>query len=95
MANIKSAKKRIKQSANNRLRNSSLRSRTVTFLKKARNAIESSKQNSTLIDAAKSAVKSAMSHIDKMVPKGIFHKNKAARLKSRLNAKLKKLVLGA
>lgn len=95
MANIQSAKKRIKQTAKNRLRNSSLRSRTVTFLKKARNAIESSQADNSLLENAKTAVKSAMSHIDRMVPKGIFHKNKAARLKSRLNAKLKKVVLGA
>jgi len=94
VANIQSAKKRIKQTAHHRLRNSSLRSRTVTFLKKARNAIESSQTDNNLLETAKSAVKTAMSHIDKMVPKGIFHRNKAARLKSRLNAKLKKVVQG-
>lgn len=95
MANIKSAKKRIKQTAKNRLRNLSLRSRTLTFLKKARNSIELSQTDSNLLETAKTAVKVAMSHIDRMVPKGIFQKNKAARLKSRLNAKLKKVVLGA
>ncbi len=95
MANIQSAKKRIRQTAKNRLRNSSLRSRTVTFLKKARAAIESCKGDNKLLEEAKTAVKTAMRHIDKMVPKGIFHKNKAARLKSRLNAKLKKVALGA
>ena len=94
MANIQSAKKRIKQTAKHRLRNSSLRSRTVTFLKKARQAIDLSQSDKNLLDTAKSAVTTAMSHIDRMVPKGIFHKNKAARLKSRLNAKLKKVVLG-
>jgi small subunit ribosomal protein S20 len=95
VANIQSAKKRIKQTAKSRLRNSSLRSKTVTFLKKARQSIESSQKDSNLLETAKETVKLAISHIDRMVPKGIFHKNKAARLKSRLNAKLKKVVLGA
>jgi small subunit ribosomal protein S20 len=33
--------------------------------------------------------------IDSVADKGIFHKNKAARLKSRLNAKVKALALSA
>ncbi len=89
MANIASAKKRTRQIIKRSARNTTLRSRAYTFLKKARNAIASGAQ-----DAAKTAVKEAFSQIDKMVPKGIFHKNKAARIKSRLNASLKKLVVG-
>jgi len=88
MANIASAKKRAKQSIVNQTRNTALRSRVYTYLKKARKAITLGAK-----DDATSAVKDAFSQIDKMVPKGIFHKNKAARLKSRLNASLKKLVL--
>jgi small subunit ribosomal protein S20 len=89
MANIASAKKRTKQTIKRSARNTNLRSRAYTYLKKARKAIFAGVQ-----EEAKSAVKEAFSHIDKMVPKGIFPKNKASRLKSRLNASLKKLVVG-
>lgn len=86
MANIKSAKKRAKQEIVRNLRNNMLRSRASTFIKKARKAIQSGKQ-----EEAQVAVSQAFKEIDRMVPKGIFHKNKAARLKSRLHANLKKL----
>ena len=42
-------------------------------------------------DAANTALTDAMPLIDKMVTKGIMHKNKAARHKSRLNKKVKAL----
>ncbi|HVV69839.1 MAG TPA: 30S ribosomal protein S20 [Gammaproteobacteria bacterium] len=90
MANIASAKKRAKQTIKRQARNTNLRSRVYTYLKKARKAIASGVKSE-----AETAVKSAFSQIDKMVPKGIFHKNKAGRLKSRLNASLKKLVLSS
>jgi len=89
MANIASAKKRTIQIIKRSARNASLRSRAYTYLKRARKAISSGAQ-----EEAKTAVREAFSQIDRMVPKGIFHKNKAARLKSRLNASLKKLVVG-
>ena len=41
--------------------------------------------------AAAEALESAMPVIDKMVSKGIMHKNKAARHKSRLNKRVKAL----
>lgn len=88
MANIQSAKKRAKQAIVRRAHNMSLRSRVYTQLKKARKAIQSGVK-----DEAQAAVKATFSVVDRMIPKGIFHKNKAARLKSRLNARLKKLVL--
>lgn len=88
MPNIVSAKKRVLQSEKHRIRNVSLRSGALTYLKKARKAIASG-----VVTDAQVAVKEAFSKIDKMVPKGVFHKNKAARLKSRLNAALKKKVL--
>lgn len=88
MANIASAKKRAIQTVKRQTRNTALRSRAYTSLKKARKAIESGENAE-----AQTAVKEAFSQIDRMVPKGIFHKNKAGRLKSRLNAALKKKVL--
>jgi small subunit ribosomal protein S20 len=42
-------------------------------------------------DAANTALTDALPLIDKMVTKGIMHKNKAARHKSRLNKKVKAL----
>ena len=42
-------------------------------------------------EEAKSAYDSAVPVIDRMADKGILHKNKAARHKSRLNAKVKAL----
>ena len=90
MANIKSAKKRARQVVKQNLHNSALRSSTYTAIKKARKAIVAGAK-----PEAAEAVKKAMSQIDKMVPKGIFNKNKAARLKSRLNASLKKLATAA
>lgn len=84
MANIKSAKKRVLQIERNRLRNQALRSRAYTFLKKARKMLTSGSA-----EEAKVACQHAFSAIDRMVPKGIFSRNKAARLKSRLHQKLK------
>lgn len=88
MANIASAKKRAKQTIVRRARNMSLRSRVYTQIKKARKAIQAGEK-----EQAQAAVKASFSEIDRMVPKGVFHKNKAARLKSHLNTRLKKLVL--
>lgn len=57
-----------------------------TYIKRVNAAIESGSQAS-----AGEALASAIPVIDGMVSKGIMHKNKAARHKSRLNAKIKAL----
>ena len=44
-------------------------------------------------EAAKAAYQAAVPVIDRMADKGIIHKNKAARHKSRLNAQVKALVV--
>jgi len=71
-----------------------LKSSVYTFIKRARNAVDAcvkaGKADEKLVDAAKAAVKEAMCRIDRMVPKGIFKASKANRLKSNLNASLKK-----
>lgn len=79
MANIKSAKKRIKQNERNRLRNVSVRSRMKTFMKKALEAIAAK-------DTEKLGVTlpQALSEIDRAASKGVIHKNSAARKKSML-----------
>ncbi len=80
MANIASAKKRARQAEKQRLQNASQRSILRTHIKKVTNAIEANDK-----EAAQSAYKVAAPVIDAMVSKGIIHKNKAARHKSRLN----------
>jgi small subunit ribosomal protein S20 len=52
-----------------------------TYLKKVRAAIDTKNY-----DEAQTALTAAAPFVDKMVTKGIMHKNKAARVKSRLNA---------
>ena len=86
MANIKSAKKRVKTSEKSRVRNVELRSRLRTMVKKVVNAIEGGKKEEATV-----AYTEATPLIDGAVNKGLIHKNKAARHKSRLNTKIKAL----
>lgn len=86
MANTRQAKKRTIQSKKHREHNFSLRSMYRTYIKKVQQAILDGKQT-----AALEAYKIAVPVIDKMVSKGIIHKNKAARHKSRLTAMIKKM----
>lgn len=86
MANIQSAKKRARQAEKHRKLNASQRSMMRTYMKKVINALESSD-----LETAKTAYKEAVPMIDKMAGKGLIHKNKAARHKSRLNAHIKAL----
>ncbi len=90
MANSPQAKKRARQAENNRVRNSSQRSNLRTFIKKVLVAVKAGNK-----EQAVAAYKVAESVIDSAVTKGIIHKNKAARGKSRLNLKVKNLVLAA
>ena len=57
-----------------------------TYIKRVHGAVEANHA-----DAAGTALSQAMSIIDKMVTKGIMHKNQAARQKSRLNKRVKSL----
>jgi small subunit ribosomal protein S20 len=86
LANIKSAQKRARQSVKNRAHNMAMRSRMRTYLRKVIAAIESGDRA-----AAEASYREAMPVLDSMVTKGIVHKNKAARHKSRLNARIKSL----
>ncbi|MET0290770.1 MAG: 30S ribosomal protein S20 [Steroidobacteraceae bacterium] len=82
MANTKSAEKAAKQAEKHRVRNVALRSRMRTAIRKV---------NDALAGADKAAVAPAYAAsvpaIDAMVTKGLIHRNKAARHKSRLAAK--------
>jgi small subunit ribosomal protein S20 len=74
MANIKSAKKRIRQSEQRRARNKGVRSRLRTSVKKFRSA-----------EAGKGeTLHTTYSEIDVARKKGAIHRNAAARYKSRL-----------
>ncbi|HHH38314.1 MAG TPA: 30S ribosomal protein S20, partial [Sedimenticola sp.] len=62
----------------------SRRSMMRTYIKKVVRAIEAGEK-----EAAVEAYKAAVPIIDRMANKGLIHKNKAARHKSRLNAHIK------
>ncbi|PCM42742.1 30S ribosomal protein S20 [Marinobacter sp. ANT_B65] len=86
MANTPQAKKRARQNEKNRKHNTSLRSMTRTYMKKVQVQIESGNY-----EEAQAAFKAAQPIMDSMVNKGIFAKNKVARQKSRMSAKIKAL----
>ena len=84
MANIRSARKRARQSEEQRQHNASLRSEFRTAVKNVRKAIEGGDK-----PAAQATLRDAFSTIDSIADKNIIHKNKAARHKSRLSAAIK------
>jgi small subunit ribosomal protein S20 len=86
VANIKSAKKRARQSERSRARNASERSMVRTSLKKVVNAIEAKDKAS-----AEAAYKAAVPLMDRYAARGLIHRNKAARHKSRLHAAIRAL----
>ena len=84
MANIKSAKKRIRQSQKARLHNASRRSMLRTYMKKVHTAVSANDQ-----DAANAAFKVVQPMLDRAADKRLFHKNKVARYKRRMHARIK------
>lgn len=80
MANSPSAGKRARQAEKRRAQNQSQRSSLRTAIKKVVKAVESQDR-----DAAAGAYRAAVPVLDRMAAKGIIHKNKAARHKSRLH----------
>ncbi|WP_028117996.1 30S ribosomal protein S20 [Ferrimonas senticii] len=84
MANIKSAKKRAIQAEKRRQHNASRRSMMRTFTKKVIAAIATGDK-----EVATAAFAAAQPILDRMATKGLIHKNKAARHKSRLAAQIK------
>ncbi|MDP6417693.1 MAG: 30S ribosomal protein S20 [Gammaproteobacteria bacterium] len=81
MANSLQARKRARQGEIRRRHNASFRSMVRTYIKKVDTAIEGGDHA-----AAAEAYNAAVPIIDRMADKGIIHKNKAARHKSRLNS---------
>lgn len=86
MANIASAKKRARQAEKRRTHNASLRSMVRTYIKRVVAAVEAGDHATAM-----AAFNTAQPVIDRIADKGIISKNKAARTKSRLNARVKTL----
>ncbi|MCF6768252.1 30S ribosomal protein S20 [Thiotrichales bacterium 19S11-10] len=86
MANSKQAAKRARQAEKNRKHNMARRSMMRTFLKKVIQAIEAKD-----VTKAKEEYTTLVPVLDRYATKGLIHKNKAARHKSRLNAKIRAL----
>ena len=82
MANIKSAKKRVKVNSAKNLRNKMFNSQLRTDIKKANAAIEEGTSDKAQV------VRVAVKRIDQAAAKGILHKKTAARKKSALDKKL-------
>jgi small subunit ribosomal protein S20 len=86
LSGSKSENKASKAQERKRVYNRIVRGRTRTAVRVAREAIASGDAN-----AASQTSAEAISSLDKAVTKGVFHKNKAARLKSRLTRQANKL----
>ena len=84
MANSAQARKRARQSLKNRAHNASLRTAFRTAVKKVLKAVEAGDKA-----AAQAVYRESTKVLDRIGDKGVFHKNKAARHKSRLAAKVK------
>ena len=86
MANIKSAKKRIKVIQTKTLRNKMIKSKVKTLVKKVDAAVAAGDKN-----LATAALQEATVAIDKAAAKGVFHKNTAARKVSRIAKAVNKI----
>lgn len=86
MANTAQARKRARQNVVRRARNTAQRSSMRTSIKKFIKAVQDEDTA-----AANDAYRDATATIDRAARRGLQHPNKAARLKSRLNARLKGL----
>jgi len=86
LAKIKSAKKRARQTIKRNARNASARSMLRTAIKKVVNAIAAKDKA-----AALTALQAAEPILDRYSSRGLIHKNKAARHKSRLTAHIRAL----
>lgn len=81
MPNNRNAAKAARQSEKRRLRNRVARTSLRTVVRKAREAVSTGDQT-----VAEAALRTAAKKLDQAASKKFIHKNKAARLKSRLTA---------
>ncbi len=89
MPNTKSATKRLRQNVERRDQNRSLRSDVRTQCRKVREAIKAAD-----IEKAEAEFRLAAKKLDRAGARNIVHRNAAARLKSRMSAKIKALKQG-
>jgi len=83
---LASGRKRTRQDVKLNATNTSLRSKFRTVVKNVQKAVVAGDK-----DKATALFRSAQKVLDSVADKGIFHKNKAARHKSRMSAKIKAL----
>ncbi|MDQ5848782.1 MAG: 30S ribosomal protein S20 [Pseudomonadota bacterium] len=86
MANIKSARKRARQALIRREHNMSLRTTVRSAIKNVKKAVATGDK-----DAAGKVLRESQSVIDRVVSKGILHRNAGDRHKSRLAQAIKGL----
>ncbi|MCM1083179.1 MAG: 30S ribosomal protein S20 [Clostridium sp.] len=86
MANIKSAKKRIRVIETKTLRNKMIKSKVKTVTKNVESAIAAGNKAE-----AEAKLKIAISEISKAASKGIYHKNNASRKISNLTLAVNKM----
>jgi small subunit ribosomal protein S20 len=86
VANTAQARKRVRQAEKRRQRNAGQRSMMRTYVKRVYSAIDSGDR-----EGAEAALKDAVPTLDHMARKGLIHKNKAARYKSRFSARIRTL----
>ena len=86
MATHPSAEKRDRQNKKHKIRNSAVKSKTKTEIKKVLAAVEELDRESS-----EKALKSAIKVIKKAASKGVYHKNNASRKVSRLTKKVNAL----
>ena len=87
---LASGRKRVRQDEKINAANTSLRSKFRTVVKNVQKALDKAATGGDK-QAPAALFKTAQSVIDSIADKRIFHKNKAARYKSRLSAKVKAL----
>lgn len=86
MANSPQARKRARQNEARRLQNASQRSTVRSSIKNVLKQVQSNNA-----EGARDAYRRATSLIDKAVRAGHHHRNRAARLKSRLNERVRQI----
>lgn len=86
MANIKSAKKRIKVIESKTLRNKMIKSKVKTIIKKLEAAVAAGDKS-----LAQELFVTATSEMNKAASKGVYHKNTVSRKVSRMAAAVNKM----
>jgi small subunit ribosomal protein S20 len=86
MPNSVSAKKRLRQNVTLRDRNRARKSEMRSQLRKVREAVEAGD-----VETSETQFRIAVIKLDKAVSRRVIHRNAAARLKSRMSAKVKAL----